>query len=167
MPLVQAALADGLKGLTPTADVSVAAEQLASAWTKYFGDASISGTPVGGSLDSAKAAMKSALLGMSAPGAAAAAIQSGVTAFWGVVAPAAATMWTLPPPATVVSAVPPPTLSAIAAALTGVFAGNTTGGVDLDTAASNVATVLHTNGGLGGISQVFVPPGPAAPVPIL
>ena len=118
-----------------------------------------------GSLASARTAMEVALVGMSATGAAAAKIQAGITAFWGVVAASAATIWTMVPP------VPPPTgatppagLSGIAAALTSVFATNTSSEADLDTAATNVANAIHPTQ-LGGIALIPPPPPVTNPGP--
>ena len=108
--------------------------------------------------------MKGALVGMSATGAGPTSIQAGVTAFWGVVAVSAATIWlTVPPP---LSAIIPPGLGAIAAGLTATFLNNVTGELSLADAATAVAAVLHPTQ-LGGIAVIVVPPAGPGPQPIL
>ena len=165
MPLSLPTLSDGLKSLEPTADVAVAANRLASAWTTYFMGASVAGVPVAGSLDAAKGAMVGALLGMAVPGASAVAIGAGVAAFWGVVIPLGASFWIVPP-GVVTLAVPPPGIAAIPAGLTALFLANTLGALSKDDAAAAMAGILHASGGIGGIATV-VTAGVPAPVPIL
>lgn len=151
--------------MAPTSSEPTAVQNFADAWESYFGGASVAGIPAtGGSLSGAKSAMIGAMAGLSAPGGGAAAIQSGITAFWGVVAGAAATIWTVPPNTTV-SATPPPTLGSIAAGLAPVFASNSADPTKtIAQATAAIAAVLHTSGGLGGIC-ILQPPGPVPPVP--
>ena len=164
MALVQATLANQLENLTPTGVEATAINALATAWDTYFQGASVTGVPItAGVTATAKTAMMGALAGMSVPNAGAAKIQAGITAYWATLVPLFATLWVIPP--NVVTALtPPPTLAGIAAALTSVFASNTSSQATLAQAAANVAAALHTSGGLGAIA-VVQPPLPAAPVP--
>lgn len=157
MPLDQNKLAKEMEKMDPTTIEIKAARRFATAFTSYFYDAVATGSVTPGSLNAAKAAMLGALAGMSAPGAGAAAFQAGISAFWGVVAGAAATIW----PGTV-GATPPPTLSAISAAVMGVAPVNTAGKLSKSQAMKAVAAVIHVNN-LGGLATL---PPPASPVPI-
>lgn len=167
MPLIQATLASGLQNLAPVDVEASAAQNFADAWETYFMGASVAGVPVG-SLAAAKSAMVGALTGMSAPGGGAAIIQAAITSFWGVVTASASTLWVIPPNV-VPSATPPPGLGGIAAALSAVFASNSADPTKtIAQAAASIATVLHTNGGLGGIAIVQPPPvSSPIPTPIL
>lgn len=167
MALVSSTLASGLAALVPTPVEATAITNFCNAWATYFAGASITGIPVG-SLAAAKSAMQGALSGLSAPNAGAAAIQSGVTAFWGVIVSSGAGLWVLAPSVITLIA-PPPTLGGIAAALSSVFASNAADPTKTLAQATNaIATVLHTNGGLGGIATVQPPPvAPPVPTPIL
>lgn len=169
MALIQSSLASGLTGLVPTPVEATAAAALANAWSTYFAGASVTGIPIApGILASATSAFQSALTGMSAPGAAAASIQAAVTAFWGSIVGSAAAAWIMPPN-TVTLVAPPPTTGGIAAALAPVFAASSADPTKtIAQAASDIAAVLHTNGGLGGIATVQPPlPAPPVPTPIL
>lgn len=182
MPLTAATLADGLKALTPTDNEGDAIAAFSAAWAAYFYESAVLGIsplppdpgdpeaeppvpPTPGALDNAIAALEGALVGMSADGAGAAKLQAGVVAFWGVVATAAATIWTMVPPVPPPTAATPPAgITGIAAALVPVFASNTSGSVDLDTSATNIANVIHPLN-LGGIAVIPPPPPPTNPGP--
>jgi len=153
--------------MAPTPAEATAIANLSDAWATYFAGASVMGAPVG-SLAAAKSAMQGALVGMSVANAGPAKIQAGITAFWGVIVASGPTLWVIPPN-TITLVAPPPTLGAIAAALTGVFASNAADPTKTLAQATNaIATVLHTNGGLGGIATVQPPPvAPPVPTPIL
>ena len=169
MPLSQATLASELASLVPTANEAVAVANLTTAWTNYFSGASVSGVPIAsGPLNAAKSSFQGALAGMSGAGAAAVSIQNAVTAFWAALVSTFAANWTIPPN-TVIALVPPPTLGGIAAALTAMWSANSQNpNMTLQQAANSMASVLHTNGGLGGIATVQPPPpAPPAPVPVL
>lgn len=152
--------------MVPTASEASAIAAFADAWTAYFAGASVQGiAAVPAPLEAAKSAMQGAMVGMSQDSQGPQKIQDGVTAFWNTVAGSAPTIW-LPVPNTVVpgALVPPPGLSGIASALQAVFSSNMAANHPLATAMSNVATSLHSNGGLGGTVTVQPPP-TAPPVP--
>lgn len=160
MAMLSTTLANGLKLMTPTTDENVAINRFASAWENYFYGAAVGGiaaTP--GTLSAATTALKAAMIGLKTLGATA--IQSGIVAFWGVVATAAPSIWITVPPCT--GATPPPTLATIASALTTVFASNKAAQLNLDAAATAIATSLHTKN-LGGICVI---PTPGVSTPIL
>jgi hypothetical protein len=161
MALVQATLATELEAMVHTDTEAAAISNFATAFDNYFQGASVLGTPVTGSTAAAKAAMIGAMTGLSTTGAAA--ITAGITAYWGVITPAVATIWVLVPP--LVSATPPPTLAAITAALTATFTANKDASLSLSASAAAVAANIHTNQ-LGGIAIQSTLPSPT-PQPIL
>lgn len=164
MALVSATLGAGLANMTPTMQEIVAINNFADAFEDYFSLAGVMGIPcTPGSLSGAKAAMIGSMSGLSSSGGAAGAITAGITAFWGVVAGAAASIWLTPFP--VASATPPPGLAGLSAALSGAFSANTAGGLGLSDAANVVATAIHGTQ-LGGIAIVSTIPSPT-PQPIL
>ncbi len=153
--------------MTPTSSEATAIQNFSNAWETYFLGASVSGVPtVPAALAAAKSAMIGAMTGLSVAGAAA--IQSGVTAYWGGVASAFAAIWIIPP-SVVVAAIPPPGLGGIAASLAPVFASNSADPTKtIAQATAAIAAVLHASGGLGGIATVQPPPvAPPVPTPIL
>jgi len=160
MPLTPALLATELDTQVQNAATEPPARAaLALAWTNYFYNATSNGVPVTpGSLAGAQAAMDAALTGMSATGAGAAALQSGITAFWTTIVGTPAAIFVA---ATLIT--PPPTLAGIAAAVQPVFASNTMPGVTKTQALNAIATVLHANGRIGGTATF---PGPVV-APIL
>lgn len=165
MVLVLATLASNLESLEPSDNELDAIDNLAGAWEGYFAGASVLGIPTTtGSLAGATTAMKGALVGLSAPGAAPAVIQAGILAFWGVVSGAAATIWITVPPT--LAAILSPGAFGIAAALPPVFLNNRIADLSLAQAAQAVAAVLHL-GGIGGIATLPPPPVGPGPVPIL
>ena len=161
MPLAAPTLGNELKNLPPVKTEAEAINNFATAWGNYFGNATVAAVPVTpGTLTPAINAMKGALVGLSATGAAAAKIQSGIVAFWGVVAASAPTIWVTVPP--VISATVPPLLGTIAAALSAVFTSNQAGNLSLADAANAVASAIHPIQ-LGGIATQT----PNIPTPIL
>lgn len=155
MTLLSTTLTSGLESMEPTDDETTAIDNFASAWEDYFSDASVAGvvtTP--GTLTAAVTALKGGMTGVS-NGDAATLIQSAITTFWAVVGGSAATIWVTAPP--VLSVTPPPGLTGIAAALTAVFAANTSGELDLAACADAVAAALHTTQ-TGGIAAQGPPP---------
>lgn len=168
MALSSSTLADGLEALTPTDSESAAISAIVSAWDAYFGGSTVNGvTATPGSYAAGLSAMQAALVGLSATGAGAAALAAGVTAFWAGIAGLATTIWITAPVILVPPIVPPPGLAALSAALSAAFASNTSGSSSLADCAAAVATILHTNGGLGALVPGSVPPAPPAPLPIL
>jgi hypothetical protein len=161
-------LKDELAAITPKTTEQDAIDAFALAWSRYFAGAAVAGTSAAsGPLDTGIAAMKLAMVGMSASGAGPMKLQLGLVAFWGAIAPLGATMFALTAPAAVVPPlVPPTTLSTLSAALESTFAANAAASLSLADSADALATVLHASAGLGGFASVLVPPGPAAPAPI-
>lgn len=167
MPLVSATLASGLEALVPTNDEAEAIQRIVDAWEGYFDGSQLGpAAAVPGSYAAALAALQAGLTGMSAANAAANAFQTGLTAFWATIAPLAAAVWPqTPPPVTTPPATPPPTLGGVAALLQAQWTADAAAGVDLATSAQNMATILHTNAGLGGIGIITFPGPPPVPTP--
>src|SRR6185437_7869450 len=118
-------LASNLENMTPTGDEQAAIAAFSNAWSTYFAGASASGTPaVPGSFDTGIAAMRAAMTGFSAPNAGAPGIQAGISAFWGIISPLAATIWPLAPAVVLAAVTPPPGMSLIAADLLALFVQN-------------------------------------------
>ena len=167
MALTQSTLATEIENLVPTSSEAAAAAALAAAYVTYFDDSTVSGASlVSGSTSAGEAAMVAALAGMSAPGAGAASIQAGVTAFWTAQLGLATAMWITAPIVLIPPIIPPVGLVGIAAALTPVFASNTSGGLSLSAAAAAIAAVLHP-ASLGATVPGSIPPVVPAPIPIL
>jgi hypothetical protein len=161
MVMISDTLAGELENMVPTEVENEAIDRFAAAWETYFYDAVVGAIPANpGTLSAATSAMKSTMVGMSTQDAGATAIQTGITAFWGIVAASAPSIWTTVPPCT--GATPPPVLSTIAAALTGVFSANTAGELGLSDACAAIAAAIHPLN-LGGICVI---PTPGAPTPI-
>jgi hypothetical protein len=157
-------LASELEAMVPTTDEAEAIDRLVTAWETYFYEATVSGIAcTSGTLAGASAAMRGALVGLSTPGLSASKLQSGIVAFWGVVATAAATIWVTVP--LTVAAAPPPGLAGITAGLAGVFGANTAAGLNLADASTAIAAVLHPLN-LGGLASLAPPP-PGLTAPIL
>ena len=167
MPMAAATLASGLAGMAPVETDAEAISNFVSAWDAYFGQSQVGAvvaTP--GSYATGLAAMQSSMAGMSSDGAAAAAIQSGITAFWSTIAPLATAIWITAPIVLVPPIVPPAGLAGISAAVSAAFAANTVGSASLSDSANAVATAIHA-ANLGAVVPGSVPPAPPAPLPIL
>lgn len=161
MPLLPATLASGLESLEPTDKEIDFINGFTDAWKTYMEGSMAGPVPaIPGSFAGAISTMKGAMSGVSADGAGANIIQAAITAFWGVVASSAASIW---PPAT--AATPPPGLGGIGAALTGVFAANTSGQLDLSAAVQAIAGAIHPTQ-LGGMAIFPPPPTGIGPQPI-
>jgi len=162
MTLVKATLATELESMVPTASELEARQRFASAWTAYFYDASVAGTPCSpDSLIAAEAAMVAALAGMSSSGKGANKIQGAVDAFWVVVVNNGTSIWA----GTIAPYTAPSTISGIGVALRSVFDANIAARKSLEDAVVSVAQVLHDSGGLGGIATM--PGSPPTPTAIL
>lgn len=167
MALVPSAMAAGLSALAPTMSEGAVIEAISSAWRTYFALSAIGAAPaVAAAFEPGIAAMKGALIGISAPspGIAAVKIQAGVLAFWGAIVTLPTTIWITAPIVLIPPIVPPVGISGIAAALNGIFANNMN---TLPSAANSIAGVLHSSGGLGALVPGSVPPAPPAPLPII
>lgn len=168
MPLNPTTLANGLAAMTPTTDEAVARSRFAGAWRTYFAGATVAGaSAVPSAFEPAVSALEAGLVGMSASGAATAILTSALGTFWTTLAPLATAVWVTAPIVLIPPVVPPPGLAGLAAALSAVFASNLSGRLSLSDAAQQLATVLHTNAGLGALVPGSVPPAPPAPVPVL
>lgn len=168
MALVANTLAGELENLTPTDTEASAISAFVDAWEVYWGGASVNGvsaTPA--SFAAGLSAMAGALVGMSAAGAGAAKLASGVSAFWSAVAPLATAIWITAPIVLVPPVVPPAGLPGLAATLASTFASNAAGQLNLSVAAQQIAAALHASGGAGALVPGSVPPAPPAPLPIL
>jgi len=163
MPLDPGILGTGLGALEPVDTEAEGIDNFMTAWEDYFSLASVSGVPTGaGSLNGALSTMRGAMTGVGNQDAAANIIQAAITAFWGVVAGAAPSIWV--PPNPVVSATVPPGLGNIGTTIQGIFDSNTAGKLELAVCAVNVANALHPLQ-LGGIA-ITQPPPPSGPVPV-
>lgn len=161
MVMLSTSLASELENMTPTDQESEAIDRFASAWETYFYDSVVGAIPANpGTLAAATNAMKAAMVGLGTQDNGAAAIQAGITAFWGIVATSAAAIWTTAPPCT--GATPPPNLATISSSLASVFSSNTSAELGLSDACNAIAASLHSSN-LGGICVI---PVPGAPTPI-
>lgn len=156
--MLQSVLAAQIATIPLSMTESVCAVAWVDAWITYFGTSNAGPVPcVAPVLQTApRAAMLGALTGMSAPSAGAGCLQAGILAFWGSVAALATTVYP-----TAITVTPPPGLAGLAAALTPVFAANTSGNLSKVDAANTIATALHLLN-LGGTAIIISPP----PVPI-
>ena len=161
MTLSAAALESALGSLTPTISEATAIARLVDAWEEYFGDATVSGAPlVPGSVAGGLSAMAAALVGLSAPGAAAAKIAAGTSAFWSTQAALATAMWVTAPVVLVPPIVPPPGLASLSSTLAAVFAA---GPYDIHDAMGHIASAWHA-ASTGALVPGSVPPAPPAPL---
>jgi hypothetical protein len=152
MALIQTTLADELRSLAPTALEADAITTLTDAYANYAADAtanSVALSPAGVLLG--KAAMASALVGMSAAGAGIAAIPAAIKAFWVAVAGGLATSF-----AGATAIVPPPHAS-LSSAFATLMPTNTAGEVTADQAADSMALIMHADAILGGTVTFGIP----------
>lgn len=123
------------------------------AFETYFSSATsapVLNVPVTG-LATAKAAMVSGLTGLSTAGAAA--LTSGVTAFWAALVATPATYFP-----TAILLTPPPGLAGLTASLTSVFAANIAGSLSKEDAMDAIATAIHTVNLGGTVTFPGAPP---------
>lgn len=161
MVMVQATLATQLQNMTPTGTESVAITNLVDAYGTFASTAAAGAALIpAANVTAAKAAMTTALSGLSsavAAGAAGNLIASSIQTFWvtAVVPP-----W---PPA--VAGVPPPN-AGLAALLTTTFGSNTGSEATLVAATAAMAADMFAQATIGGTMNI--PPPPAGtPTPIL
>jgi len=170
MALVSATLASSLATLEPTDSVSVAIDRIATAFTNYFGGASVLGALAAPAvLDGApKSAMAGAMGGLNSIGGAAGAISAGISAFWSALLGLEATIWIMIPPTIMIpsTTILPPGLGGLTAAIQGAFDANVAAGSDLASAANTLAAAIHGTQ-LGGTVQTQVPPSAPVASPIL
>lgn len=164
MPLTAAALSTELQNLPLEDNFPDAITNMTNAFTNYFYNASVAGIAcTANTLISANSAMLGAMIPLWETDAANA-LQVGCLAFWGVVAPAAASIWVTVPP--VISAIPAAGVSGLAAALTPVFSANVAGELEKGPACDAIAAAWHPTN-LGGQATQQAPPAPPIVVPIL
>lgn len=156
MPLLVTSLSAELvviAGAHP-ANVAAAIISWATAFDNYMAASTCNGAPLNPAVASvASLAMQGALAGLGAGGAAA--LAAGVTAYWAALNVPGAYGASL-------SVTPPPGVGGLAAALTAVFAANTSGALVVPGAQDAIAAAWHPLM-LGGIA-IFPP---ALPFPIL
>jgi hypothetical protein len=159
MALVSAALKAELVGMGLFSDEPSACAAWAAAYRKYFEGAAAGVVPViPAALGAPEAAMLSGLTGLSTSGAAA--IQTGILAFWGAMTPAASYF------AASTAITPPVGLSSLSVTLTTVFASNVAGALSADACYDAIASAIHT-ASAGGIAVFPPPPGGIGPQTIV
>lgn len=159
MPMLAPVLKAGLLAMTETDKKSDGVKALKDAFKNYY-STMMAGPIPAASVDAGIATMEGPLNAMADNGFATA-VQNAVMAFWGTVAPAAASVF---PPA--IAATPPPAMGTIAALLTPILAANTSGSLALPDCADAIANAIH--GTQMGAMAIFPPP-PAGigPQPIM
>lgn len=161
MTLTAATLESALGALLPTASEAEAITRLVSAWESYFGEATVNGAPLTpGSISGGLSAMAAAMVGLSAPDAAAGKIAAGTATFWSTQASLATAMWVTAPVVLVPPIVTPPGLGSLESALDAVF---TAGPYTLADALHDIAGAWHA-ASTGAIVPGSVPPAPPAPL---
>jgi len=155
MTLSANTLATELEKMVPTDDEAEAIDAFTSAFEIYFYEAAAGAIVVADeSLVDATAALKGAMTGLNTD--AALAMFTGITAFWGIVATAAADIFydeveTAAPLGPAIAAIPPLVgLPALQAAITAAFVSNKEGKLDLSDSAAALASAIHSKQ-LGGI----------------
>ena len=152
MAMSRTTLASELLNLVPVATEVEAAQTFTDAYATFAAGATAGPstiTPTGIALG--KAAMAAALVGMSAPGAGASSITSGVQAFWSAVASGLATSF-----AGALAIVPPPH-AGLNSALGDAFDANTSSAATKEAATSRIADALYTQAVAGGTVTYFGP----------
>ena len=140
----RATLSSELQGLTPSGTEADAIQKLTAAFAAYCEEA-VALTPIlSAGIDLGVEAMEAELVGMNAPGAAAAKIAAGFQAFWNAVALGLATSFAG------ASAITPPSYAALPVMLQGVFYANRDLGRTLEESADVMATAIHVSTVPGG-----------------
>ena len=154
-------LAAELEAMTPVDNEPDTISNFATAWTNYFFESEVAEvSPLEiALLDSSKAAMESAMVGLSQAGPAS--IGAGIVAFWGVVATSAATIWVTVPP--LASAAPPPNLATIPAVIAPIGLANTAAKKSLEDSVAAIAAAIHPIN-LGGLATNTAVPPVALPI---
>lgn len=163
MAMLAKTLADSLASNPNTNNENSAIAAFTSSWITYFSTATAGVVPIISPLlqTTPQSAMIAAMTGLSQSGNGAIAISNGIYAFWGAMAPLAASLFP-----TAISLVPPPAITTIASALVPVFLSNTQGNLDASICYLNIANALNTINTAGGIALLIIA-GIPTPVPIL
>lgn len=141
----QATLATELLNLTPTATEAGAVAALTDAYGVYAAEATANGVPLSAAgVDLGKAAMATALVGMSDPDAGLTKIPAAVAAFWSAVATGGPTSFAG------ATAVTPPPHTTLPADFEALMTSNTAASVTSQEAADSLAEILHTGATVGG-----------------
>jgi hypothetical protein len=158
MALSQSTLSTELQNIANATSEPPARAAFAAAFSSYMLGATSNGAPLNGAIaTAAEAAMEVALAGMSADGAAATAIQTGVIAYWAALNVPTAFGASVSP------TVPPTGLAGLGAALSAVFATNISGSLDKAPACDAIAAVWHPLM-LGGLATFLTPPPVTFPI---
>lgn len=149
MPLQAAKLAAELEAIEPSGDDATAARDWANAFITYLVDMSTNGIPaIPSPIDATKSIMEASLTGMSLAGLTPLRFQAAVAAVWGILAPAASSIW----PGAV--AITPPTGNAgIAAAMLAVAPINVVGNLSKKDSVRALAEAIHTTQITGGFVE--------------
>jgi hypothetical protein len=185
MVMTASTLATELKKLGPTDTEPPVTEGWANAYTIYMGESAVLGTsplvdpgsdpPTFSVMAAAKAAMKTALTGISTtkdPLPAAQLIVAAIKAFWTTLLPLGTTVWLTTPFPLVPAPFTPPLafLSPdaellVAQALAAVFTANTAGSLSKNASYDAIVAVLHPAGAGATVTQATTPsPTPGIPV---
>ena len=169
MALSQSALANLLSSsLVPVQTEAEAIHNFSGCWSDYFSGASVNGVLATlGSYAAGLTALEAAMVGVSAPGAAATQMAAAITAFWGAIAALPTAIWVTAPVVLVPPISPPPGLSGLQVALQAAFDQNVATRANRPDAMARVAAALHTSGGVGALVSGSVPPAPPAPLPVI
>lgn len=136
-----------------------AAGEVSNAWAAYFKTATLSGfVPVPAAVDAGALAFKAALgfVSDATPAAGAAGWQAAVAAFWAHLQSVPLTYW----PGFTGAGVSPAGIVSIGAGLVTQFGVNIAPSTTTAQAATNIAGVLHSLGGIGGTVTVLGTPTP-------
>ena len=177
MPMNPTTLATELKNIVATNNEADITEAWAEAYTKYMLESDVLGiAPASASVfATAKAAMKTAMVGISGPNTAIQAAQliiAAIKAYWATTLPLASTIWLtapllVPAPFTMpIILLSPSTELSSALSLSSVFLANTSGSLSKNDCYSAIVSVLHPVGAGATVTQAVVPT-PVPGIPIL
>ena len=147
MPLIPTVLSSGIEKIEDSESETEAIQKWADAWNEYMISAAAGAVPLSpAAANIGRAAMVQSMAGLSVTGAAA--IQSGITAYWGALASAPAVAF-----AGAAAVTPPPGLGGVAGILLGVFSTNVVDKAPRPVAAQKIATALH-GANMGGTATI-------------
>lgn len=145
MAMVSSTLANQLLNLNPVSTEAAAITTLANAYAAYAGAAVAGAQPLtAAGVALGKAAMTTALAGISVPGAGAAKLVAGIQAFWGAVAIGLTTSFVG------AVAITPPPHAGLLALLSSTFASNVASKASKANATSAIASNCHSQAVIGG-----------------
>jgi hypothetical protein len=144
MALVQNTLATQLQNLAPASVEATAITNLVNAYATYAAGAAALTPILSTGIDLGKAAMQSALVGMSATGAGLVSIPAAIVAFWAAVAAGLTASFAG------ATAITPPPHATLAALFAATCAANTASELSLADSTAAIAANMHENAILGG-----------------